>query len=88
MIESVANTLRGMSLDPRIPQDARTILMEQVEKLGSELGYVNVYEDEDGENVLGATDLDEDLNDPLSGIASDYTKYLGRGEVRLIKPAA
>ena len=28
-LESVANTLRGMALDPRIPGDAKEVLREQ-----------------------------------------------------------
>ena len=38
-IESVANTLRGLSLDPRIPSDAKECLMEQaaaLEEIASE----------------------------------------------------
>lgn len=32
-LESVANTLRGMSMDPRIPADAREVLHEQAARL-------------------------------------------------------
>lgn len=34
-LEGVANTLRGMSLDPRIPADARAVLMESAQEIDS-----------------------------------------------------
>jgi hypothetical protein len=47
ILESVANTLRGMGLDKRIPEDAREVLTRQVAvldrvaeaALAGELGY-------------------------------------------------
>lgn len=48
VLESVANILRGMTMDPRIPEDARACLRNQfrrIDKITAE--YTELDEDDD-----------------------------------------
>ena len=49
-IESVSNTLLGMSMDPRIPADARECLRDQSRRIDKVMKqFTNIDPDDDGE---------------------------------------
>ena len=63
MLESTANTLRGMSFDMRIPPDASTVLVNlarEVDTLTDRLNELDLEDDEPDPDIL-RDDRDERL---------------------------